>query len=170
MQLLASYLHGTWSAGSGSRTPLVNPATEAVLAEVSAGGHDLAAAFAHAREVGERELATLTFAQRGALLGALAKAIHGAREELIALAVANGGNTRGDAKFDIDGAIAVLATYAAIGAELPATPHLLDGEAQPLHKGSKLRAQFCGRPAPCSSSPAICRVRGRRARARALRS
>src|SRR5688572_10127016 len=112
MQLLASYLHGQWSTGSGSRIPLVNPATEDVLAEVSAAGHDLAAAFRHAREVGGRELARLTFAERGALLGGLAKAIHGAREELIALAVANGGNTRSDAKFDIDGGAMTLSHYA----------------------------------------------------------
>src|SRR3954470_13858749 len=120
-QLPASYLAGSWSQGSGSRTPLVNPATEEVLAEVHAGGHDLAAAFAHAREVGARELATLTFAQRGALLGALAKAIHGAREELIALAVANGGNTRSDAKFDIDGGAVTLSYYAELGSKLGAS-------------------------------------------------
>nr|MBA3539867.1 aldehyde dehydrogenase family protein [Deltaproteobacteria bacterium] len=104
MQLLASYLAGSWTHGStGKAIALVNPATEAVIAEVPGGAHDLAAAFAHARGVGARELAALTFAQRGALLAQLAKALHGAREELIALAVANGGNTRGDAKFDIDG-------------------------------------------------------------------
>ena len=103
MQRLASYLSGTWSQGSGSAIPLVNPATEANLAETSTGGHDLAAAFRHARTTGASELGKLTFAQRGELLAALAKASHGAREELIALAVANGGNTRGDAKFDIDG-------------------------------------------------------------------
>src|SRR5512139_1692945 len=103
MQLLASYLSGSWSAGSGSRTTLVNPATEAPLAEVSTGGHDLAGAFRFARETGARELGALTFAQRGQLLAALAKAVSGAREELISLAVADGGNTRSDAKFDVDG-------------------------------------------------------------------
>src|SRR3954463_6472001 len=103
MQLLASLLAGTWSQGSGARTQLVNPATEEVLAEVHQGGHDLVAAFSHARTAGAAELAKRTFAERGALLAALAKAIHGAREELISLAVANGGNTRGDANFDIDG-------------------------------------------------------------------
>jgi oxepin-CoA hydrolase/3-oxo-5,6-dehydrosuberyl-CoA semialdehyde dehydrogenase len=137
MQLLASYLHGTWSAGSGSRTPLVNPATEEVLAEVAMGGHDLAAAFAHAREVGSRELAALTFAQRGALVGTLAKAIHGAREELIALAVANGGNTRSDAKFDIDGGAVTLSHYAELGAKLGATRLLGDGE--PIQVGRTAR-------------------------------
>ncbi|MGE3547505.1 MAG: aldehyde dehydrogenase family protein, partial [Kofleriaceae bacterium] len=103
MQLLGSYLSGTWSQGSGPRTTLVNPATEVALAEVANGGHDLAGAFAHARQAGGSELGSMSFAQRAGLLAALAKAIHGAREELIALAVANGGNTRGDAKFDIDG-------------------------------------------------------------------
>src|SRR5262245_49132204 len=128
MQLLASHLAGTWSNGSGSRTPLVNPATEEVLAEVSTGGHDLAAAFAHARGAGVRELGALTFAQRGALLGSLAKAIHGAREELIALAVANGGNTRGDAKFDIDGGAVTISHYAELGAKLGSATLLADGE------------------------------------------
>lgn len=137
MQLLASYLHGTWSAGSGSRTALVNPATEEVLAEVSTGGHDFAAAFAHAREVGGQELAGMTFAQRGALLGALAKAIHGAREELIALAVANGGNTRGDAKFDIDGGAVTLSHYAELGAKLGGTSLLGDGD--PIQVGRTAR-------------------------------
>src|SRR5947209_8133736 len=112
MQLLASYLAGSWSNGSGARVPLVNPATEEVLAEVASGGHDLAGAFRLAREAGWRELGALSFAQRGALCGALAKAVSAAREELIALAIANGGNTRSDAKFDIDGAAVTLSHYA----------------------------------------------------------
>jgi 3,4-dehydroadipyl-CoA semialdehyde dehydrogenase len=137
MQLLASHLAGTWSQGSGTRTTLVNPATEAALAEVHDGGHDFAAAFAFARSAGAAELGKLTFAQRGALLGGLAKAIHAAREELIALAVANGGNTRGDAKFDIDGAAVTLSHYAELGARLGATSILGDGE--PLQVGRTAR-------------------------------
>jgi len=137
MQLLASYLAGSWSSGSGSRTQLVNPATEEALAEVSNGGHDLAGAFAHAREVGGRELAQMSFAQRGALLASLAKAIHGAREDLIALAVANGGNTRSDAKFDIDGGAVTLSHYAELGTKLGAASSLADGE--PIQVGRTAR-------------------------------
>ena len=137
MQLLASHLAGAWSPGSGSRTPLVNPTTEEVLAEVSAGGHDLAGAFRYAREVGGGELAGMTFAQRGALLGALAKAIHGAREELIALAVANGGNTRSDAKFDIDGGAVTLSHYAELGSKLGGSSLLADGD--PIQVGRTAR-------------------------------
>src|SRR5688500_719527 len=137
MQLLTSYLSGAWSTGSGPKTSLVNPATEVALAEVHAGGHDLAAAFAHARTAGSRELGQLTFAQRGALLATLAKAIHGAREELITLAVANGGNTRGDAKFDIDGGAVTLSHYAELGAKLGNTSLLGDGE--PIQVGRTAR-------------------------------
>src|ERR1700759_4372667 len=68
MQRLASYLHGAWSTGAGATATPINPATEAVLAEVATGGHDLGAAFQYSRTVGSRELALLTFAQRGNLL------------------------------------------------------------------------------------------------------
>jgi oxepin-CoA hydrolase/3-oxo-5,6-dehydrosuberyl-CoA semialdehyde dehydrogenase len=137
MQLLASYLSGSWSEGSGSKLTLVNPATEVPLAEVHGGGHDLTGAFAYARTTGARELGQLTFAQRGALLAALAKAIHGAREELIELAVANGGNTRGDAKFDIDGGALTLSHYAELGTRLGATQLVADGE--PIQVGRTAR-------------------------------
>ncbi|HEY6038520.1 MAG TPA: 3,4-dehydroadipyl-CoA semialdehyde dehydrogenase [Kofleriaceae bacterium] len=137
MQLLASFLSGGWSNGSGSTQVLVNPATEAVVAEVSAGGHDLAGAFTYARTTGTSELAALTFAQRGELVGALAKAISNAREELIALAIANGGNTRGDAKFDIDGAAVTLSHYAELGAKLGGAKLLGDGE--PIQVGRTAR-------------------------------
>jgi oxepin-CoA hydrolase/3-oxo-5,6-dehydrosuberyl-CoA semialdehyde dehydrogenase len=137
MQLLASYLSGSWSQGSGAKTTLVNPATEAPLAEVANGGHDLGGAFRYARETGARELAALTFAQRGALLAALAKAITGAREELIALAIANGGNTRGDAKFDVDGGGVTLQHYSDLGGKLGSASILADGE--PLQVGRTAR-------------------------------
>ncbi|HEY0481927.1 MAG TPA: 3,4-dehydroadipyl-CoA semialdehyde dehydrogenase [Kofleriaceae bacterium] len=137
MQLLASYLSGAWATGSGATATLVNPATEAALAEVHTGGHDLAAAFDHARVVGGHELGGLSFAQRGALLAGLAKAIHGAREELIALAIANGGNTRGDAKFDVDGGAATLSHYADLGARLGTARLLADGD--PIQVGRTAR-------------------------------
>jgi len=137
MQLLASYLSGSWSAGSGSKVTLVNPATEVALAEVHGGGHDLVGAFGYARTTGTRALGQLTFAERGALLAGLARAIHGAREELIALAVANGGNTRGDAKFDIDGGALTLSHYAELGGKLGQAQLIADGE--PIQVGRTAR-------------------------------
>ncbi|MBX3158272.1 MAG: 3,4-dehydroadipyl-CoA semialdehyde dehydrogenase [Deltaproteobacteria bacterium] len=141
MQKLGSYLAGAWSQGAGARMALVNPATEEPLADVASGGHDLAAAFAHARETGARELGARTFAERAALLSALAKAIHGAREELLALAVANGGNTRGDAKFDIDGGALTLGHYAELGEKLGAAPLLPDGDAIQVGRTARMGGQ-----------------------------
>jgi phenylacetic acid degradation protein PaaN len=141
MKRISSYLVGEWREGGGPTATLVNPATTEALAEVGTAS-GLGEALQWARSVGGPALRALTWQQRGEILGTLAKRLHVAREELIAMSVANGGNTRGDAKFDIDGAIAVLAGYASIGASLPATTgHLVDGESVPLHKGSKLRAQ-----------------------------
>ncbi|HEU4731158.1 MAG TPA: 3,4-dehydroadipyl-CoA semialdehyde dehydrogenase [Kofleriaceae bacterium] len=141
MKLLASHLSGSWSTGSGTKLTLVNPATEAPLAEVHAGGHALAEAFAYARTVGARELGQLTFAQRGALLAGLARAIHGAREELISLAVANGGNTRGDAKFDIDGGALTLSHYAELGARLGQAALLGDGDPVQVGRTARMGGQ-----------------------------
>jgi 3,4-dehydroadipyl-CoA semialdehyde dehydrogenase len=141
MRLLASYLSGSWSTGSGSKVILLNPSTEVPLAEVHGGGHDLAGAFSYARTTGARELGQLTFAERGALLAGLAKAIHTAREELIALAIANGGNTRGDAKFDIDGGALALSHYAELGAKLGQTQLISDGELIQVGRTARMSGQ-----------------------------
>lgn len=127
MQRLASYVSGEWREGAGDQEPLYNPATEAVLAETSTAGLDLGAALAYAREEGGAQLRALNFRERGELIAAVYRVLHGAREELIELAVANGGNTRGDSKFDVDGATSTLSAYAALGAELGAERYLLDG-------------------------------------------
>src|ERR1700759_926563 len=68
MQRLASSPHCARSTRAGPPAPLINPATEAVLAEVAPGGHDLGAAFQYSLPVGSRELALLTFSRRGNLL------------------------------------------------------------------------------------------------------
>jgi oxepin-CoA hydrolase/3-oxo-5,6-dehydrosuberyl-CoA semialdehyde dehydrogenase len=49
----------------------------------------------------------------------------------------NGGNTRGDAKFDVDGAIATLAHYAELGAQLGSLRALRDGEAVQLGRTAR---------------------------------
>ncbi len=118
MEILASYLSGAWHSGAGAATALVNPTTEEPLAEVRDHGVSLGAALAYGRDRGGAALRAMTFAERGERLAALAKAMHGAREELIALAVANAGNTRGDAKFDLDGCSGTLAHYAELAKSL----------------------------------------------------
>jgi oxepin-CoA hydrolase/3-oxo-5,6-dehydrosuberyl-CoA semialdehyde dehydrogenase len=146
MDTLPSLLRGQWVDGDGDPTPLLNPATELPLAQVRRAGQ-LGNALAWAREVGGPALRSLSWASRAALLGTVAKRLHAAREELLALAVRSGGNTRGDAKFDVDGAIAVLAHYAELGEALSAdTPWLRDGDDVAVLRNGKLRVQHAALP------------------------
>ena len=140
MRALESYLSGTWKSGAGTPATLVNPATEAPLATVPPAT-GLGEAVAFGRERGGPALRALSFRQRGALLADLAKLLHGHREALLDLAVVSGGNTRGDAKFDVDGGLGVLAAYAELAATLPADPWLLEGDAAAVVRTSKVRAQ-----------------------------
>src|SRR6478736_9129628 len=137
MKTLRSHLNGQWIDGNGAKQTLVNPATEEVLAELTSPQVDWKKTLAWTRDVGGRALRAMTFAQRGAMLKAASKLVHAHRDELIGLAIANGGNTRGDAKFDIDGAIATLAHYAELGTQLGSLKALRDGE--PVQLGRTAR-------------------------------
>src|SRR5574342_109633 len=138
MRELESWLSERWVRGTGSGTPLVNPATEEVLATVSGEGLDLAGGLRFARERGGPALRSMSFRERGERLRAMSLAIHAHRDELISLAIANGGNTRADAKFDVDGASGVLAAYADLGAELGDARILSDGEAAQVGRSPRL--------------------------------
>lgn len=125
---LTSYVTGRWHRGTESVQELTDASTEAVLATVGSGGIDFAEVLRHAREVGGPALRALSFAERGALLKAASAAIHEHREELLDISAANAGTTRGDGKFDIDGATGTLAAYAYTGKSLGDRGFLSDGE------------------------------------------
>jgi oxepin-CoA hydrolase/3-oxo-5,6-dehydrosuberyl-CoA semialdehyde dehydrogenase len=143
---LRSFIGGEWRTGSGELLTLVNPATEAPLARAGTGGLDLAAGLDYARREGGPALRSLSFAERGAALKAMAETLQKARDELLQLAIANGGNTRSDAKFDVDGAIATLRAYAEIGAGLGAARFLLDGEGIQLGRSPRFHGQHVAVP------------------------
>src|SRR4030095_13734653 len=83
----------------------------------------------------------MTFAQRAELLRGMSRAIHGARDALIEIAIVNGGNTRSDAKFDIDGASGTLAAYAELGKSLGEQRFLLDGDGIQLTRSPRFFGQ-----------------------------
>lgn len=141
MKTLKSYIQGRWIEGDGHKTQLFNPATGEAIADCSSAGIDLGAACAHAREVGGPALRAMTFAQRGKLLKALSLALHEHREELLDLSQQNGGNTRGDAKFDVDGATGTLAAFAHFAKQLPEGHHLADGEGIQLGRTARFWGQ-----------------------------
>lgn len=141
MHTLRSYLQDTWQAGHAPLTPLFDPTSGLQIAEVSSTGLDLHAALQHARRVGGPALRALTFAQRGEILLKLSQVIHAQRDPLIDIARANMGATRGDAKFDIDGAFGTLAFYANLGKTLGDRTTLLDGEQIRISRSSRFLGQ-----------------------------
>ncbi len=138
---LQSYLAGRWQTGGDPTATLINPTTEESLATASSSGLDLAEAVRHARDVGGPALRALTLPERGKIVDAMSQAIHAHREELIELGIANAGNTRSDAKFDIDGATATLSAYAEWAAECPESTFLSDGEGLQLGRSPRFHGQ-----------------------------
>ncbi len=141
VEKIESFLSGRWQSGSGPGTPLVDPATEVVIATADTTGLDFAAGLDFARREGGPALRGLSFAERAERLQAMSSALHGAREALIDSAVKNGGCTRSDAKFDVDGAIGTLAAYAELGRALGDRRFLLDGEGIQLGRSPRFWGQ-----------------------------
>lgn len=141
MQTLQSYLAGQWQTGQGEGTALENPTTGEIVARCSTQGLDFGAAVAHGRDVGGPALRKMTFGERAQMLKGLSAAIHEIREELIEMGSRNGGNTRGDAKFDVDGATGTLAAYASFGKRLGDRPFLPDGDGMQLGRTSRFWGQ-----------------------------
>ncbi|HEY7146582.1 MAG TPA: phenylacetic acid degradation bifunctional protein PaaZ [Streptosporangiaceae bacterium] len=141
MTLLRSYVGGTWVTPEGEGAPLFDAATGEEVARVSSAGLDMRAALEYGRAAGGPALRELTFHQRAALLRALAGQLREHRDELYALS-ARAGATRGDARFDVDGGIGVLASYASKGRrELPDGTLYPDGPAEQLGKAGQFAGQ-----------------------------
>lgn len=140
-EVLKSHVGGRWVVGEEPAAELRDPTTEAVIARASTRGVDFRAAMARARDVGGPALRALTFAERGELLAAAASAIHARRDELLELSTRSGGNTRGDAKFDVDGASGTMSHYAELGKSLGDAHVLVDGEPHRLSRSPR----FIGR-------------------------
>jgi 3,4-dehydroadipyl-CoA semialdehyde dehydrogenase len=144
---LQSFLSGVWAAGHDQGQPLADPVTGEVLAYASSTGLDVAGALAHARAVGGPALRALTFAQRAALLGAVADALQARRDDWYEISRRNSGNTRGDAAIDVDGAIGTLKYYAKLGAGLGEATLLTDGAAnERLGRDANFQGRHIGAP------------------------
>jgi len=134
---LDSYVFGSWVKGEGKKSVLVNPTNGEPVATASTEGLDFAKVMSFARAAGAG-LRSRTFRERGEMLRAMSRSLHAHRDELIGLAIVNGGNTRGDAKFDIDGASGTLAAYADLAAELGDARILPDGDGVALGRSARL--------------------------------
>ena len=134
MTSLRSYVSGTWTEPADEGRPVLDAVTGEEVARVSSAGIDVAAALDYGRSVGGPALRDLTFHQRAGLLKSLGQMLREHRPELYALS-ARTGATLGDARFDVDGGIGVLLSYASKAKrELPNDVLLAEGTVEPLSK------------------------------------
>src|SRR5712671_7413237 len=141
MTVLRSYVGGAWTEPADEGRPVLDAVTGEEVARVSSAGIDLAAALDYGRSSGGPALRELTFHQRAALLKSLGQVLREHRQELYALS-ARTGATLGDSKFDIDGGIGVLLSYASKARrELPNDTILAEGAVEPLGKGGTFLGQ-----------------------------
>jgi oxepin-CoA hydrolase/3-oxo-5,6-dehydrosuberyl-CoA semialdehyde dehydrogenase len=141
MALLRSYVNGHWVEPADEGRPVLDAVTGEEVARVSSVGVDKAAALTYGRSTGGPALRELTFHQRAGLLKALGSALREHRDELYALS-ARTGATLADAKFDVDGGIGVLLSYASKARrELPNDTVVIEGALEPLGRSGTFAGQ-----------------------------
>ena len=141
MTSLRSYVSGAWTEPADEGRPVLDAVTGEEVTRVSSAGIDFGAALEYGRATGGPALRELTFHQRAALLKSLGLLLREHRQELYALS-ARTGATLGDSKFDIDGGIGVLLSYASKARrELPNDVLIAEGAVEPLGKGGTFAGQ-----------------------------
>jgi oxepin-CoA hydrolase / 3-oxo-5,6-dehydrosuberyl-CoA semialdehyde dehydrogenase len=138
--VLRSYVGGRWSAPERG-TPVFDAVTGETVTEVSSAGVDFGAALAYGRSTGGPALRELTFHQRATLAKAAGGLLREHRDELYELSYRTGA-TLADAKFDVDGGIGVLLSYASKAKrELPNERVFVEGAPEQLGKGGQFLGQ-----------------------------
>jgi len=140
MPVLRSFVNGRWTAPPDGQ-PVRDAVTGEEVTRISSAGIDLGAALDYGRRVGGPALRALTFHDRAALAKAIGLMLREHRDELYVLS-ARTGATLGDSKFDIDGGIGVLLSYASKARrELPNDTVYTEGAVEPLGRGGQFVGQ-----------------------------
>jgi oxepin-CoA hydrolase / 3-oxo-5,6-dehydrosuberyl-CoA semialdehyde dehydrogenase len=140
MPVLPSFVNGRWTAPRDGQS-VRDAVTGEEVARVSSAGIDLGAALDYGRRVGGPALRALTFHDRASLAKAVGLMLREHRDELYALS-ARTGATLGDSKFDVDGGIGVLLSYASKAKrELPNDTVYVEGAVEPLSRGGQFVGQ-----------------------------
>jgi 3,4-dehydroadipyl-CoA semialdehyde dehydrogenase len=138
---LNNYLSGAWQPQTPAVHTLRDPVTGQELARTGGRAEGLEAGFEFARAQGAAALQALTYGQRAALLGEIAKVLQANRDAYYDISLANSGTTQADSAVDVEGASFTLAYYAKTGAALSDARVLLDGPARMLSKDQLFQSQ-----------------------------
>jgi oxepin-CoA hydrolase / 3-oxo-5,6-dehydrosuberyl-CoA semialdehyde dehydrogenase len=137
--VLRSYVGGRWFAPDAG-SPVYDAVTGDPVTEVSSEGIDFGAALSYGRSQGGPALRELTFHKRAELAKSVGQLLREHRDELYQLSYRTGA-TLNDSKFDIDGGIGVLLSYASKAKrELPNDRVLVEDPPEQLGK----KGQFVG--------------------------
>jgi oxepin-CoA hydrolase / 3-oxo-5,6-dehydrosuberyl-CoA semialdehyde dehydrogenase len=140
MAVVRSFIAGHWFAPD-SGTPIYDAVTGEPVAEVSSAGIDFGAALAYGRQVGGPALREMTFHERAELTKGIGQLLRKHRDELYELSYRTGA-TLLDSKFDIDGGIGVLLSYASKAKrELPNDRFTVEGPPEQLGKEGEFLGQ-----------------------------
>lgn len=131
---LDNYVLGAWVAGEGEGKDLYNSVTGEVIAKASTKGLDFGEILKYGREVGNPNLRSMTFHERGRMLKELALHLHSIKDKFYPLSYATGA-TKVDSWIDIEGGIGNFFAYASLRKQFPDQPFYVDGDAVPLSKG-----------------------------------
>ncbi|WP_042290957.1 aldehyde dehydrogenase family protein [Paraburkholderia mimosarum] len=113
------YIDGFWCAGEGGqRLPVVNPSTEATIAQVEAGNAADVDCAARAAARAFRTWKKTTGAQRATLLRAIARGVSDRRDHLAVLQSLNNGKPLDEARIDVSDVIATFDYYADLAEQL----------------------------------------------------
>lgn len=138
---LSNLVYGQAVEGRGEGVALVDPVTGAELARVSSDGVDLGRALAFARDEGGRGLQARSYAERAAMLAAIAELLGAKRADYFDISRRNSGSTEADAAFDVDGAIFTLKSFARLGKGLGGARCLREGERAALARTDAFQGQ-----------------------------
>lgn len=147
-ELLPNLLGGRWQTGAGKGIPLFDPVLGDELVRVDAGGLDLQAGFAFARQKGGAALRAMCYAERAGLLRSVADVLKANRDDYFAISTANSGTVANDTSVDVDGAIYTIGVYAKLGSNLDAGPLMADGGAESLSRDGIFQARHVFAPTP----------------------
>jgi betaine-aldehyde dehydrogenase len=136
------YIDGAWRAGQAV-LEVINPATEAVLAQVSVGDATAVTQAVDAASAAFIEWSNSTGRDRAALLRKIAQGVSEQREHLMHLQSSNNGKPLFEAAIDVDDVIATFEYYASVAEEMDAA------QDQPVALPSddfsaRLRREPCG--------------------------
>ncbi|MFK7799925.1 MAG: phenylacetic acid degradation bifunctional protein PaaZ [Aureispira sp.] len=131
---LDNYILGQWTPHDGAGIVQRNAVTGAVLSTVNGDGIDFSSILEYGRKVGNKNLRSMTFLERGLMLKKLALFLQKKRKQYYPISYLSGA-TKADSWIDIDGGIGTLFAYASLRKKFPNQPYFVDGETVGLSKG-----------------------------------